>query len=69
MTWRRFQLLLCLIMVVVGVLRLASGNLIGAAIALALAAFFGSLAADFPLLSRARDLWRLASRHLFGKKD
>ena len=69
MTWRRFHLLLCLIMVVVAVLRLATGNLIGAAIALVLAAVFGAIAAEYPLLSKARDIWRLVHRHLLGKKD
>ena len=68
MTWRRFHLLLCLIMVVVGVLRLATGNIIGAAFALILAAVFGSIAAEYPLLSRLRDVWRLVRRHWPGGK-
>ncbi len=69
MTWRRFHLLLCLIMVGIGVLRLASGNFIGGVIALVLAAVFGSIAADYPLLSRLRGVWRLTRRHLPGGKD
>lgn len=61
MTWRRFHWLLCGLMVVVTVLRLMSGNIIGAAISLVLAALFGSIAADYPLwgrLKQARKLWR-----------
>ncbi len=69
MTWRRFHLVLCLIMVVVGVLRLASGNLIGAALALLLAAVFGSIATDYPLLTKSREAWRFVRRHWPGGKD
>ena len=67
MTWRRFHLVLCLIMVAVGVLRLAAGNIIGAAFALVLAAVFGSIAADYPLLPRLKDLSRLAYRRWRGR--
>jgi uncharacterized protein (DUF58 family) len=69
MTWRRFHLVLCLIMVVVGVLRLASGNLIGAALALLLAAVFGSIATNYPLFTKSREAWRFLRRHLTGGKD
>ena len=64
MTWRRFHLVLCLVMVVVFVLRLSSGNLIGALVAMALAALFGSIAFDYPLLSGLRRLWQLGRRVL-----
>ncbi len=69
MTWRRFHLVLCIIMVVIGVLRLATGNLVGAAFALVLAAIFGSIAAEYPLLSRLRDVWRFVHKHWLGSKQ
>jgi hypothetical protein len=67
MTWRRFHLLLCLIAVVVGVLRLVSGNIIGAVLAFVLAAVFGSIGADYPLLPRLHDLARMAYKRWRGK--
>ena len=68
MTWRRFHLFLCVVTVVVFVLRLMSGNVIGALFALVLAAIFASVAFDFPLLSRLRRTVRLVKRVLFGRK-
>ena len=59
MTWRRFHLLLCLVMVVVTLLRLASGNLIGAAVSALLAVVFGSIGLDYPLLAKLRGLIRI----------
>jgi len=63
-TWRRFHLLLCLVMVAIVVLRIVSGNLLGALLPLVLAAVFASVAFDFPLMSRARRVWRLLRRML-----
>jgi hypothetical protein len=49
-------------MAVVFVLRLLSGNVIGAIIPLVLAAVFASIAFDFPLISRVRRAWRMVRR-------
>ena len=65
MTWRRFHLVLCVICAVIAVLRIATGNYIGAIIPLVLAAIFGSIAADFPLLDRIRRIWRLGRKTFF----
>ena len=67
MTWRRFHLFLCLLMLVIFLLRLGTGNLIGAIFPLILAALFGSVAFDYPLLSRLRRLWGLGRRVLRRK--
>jgi hypothetical protein len=56
-TWRRFHLLLCLIMVAITVLRLLTGNLIGAIIPAILAVAFGSVAANYPITSILRRIW------------
>lgn len=60
-------------MVAVAVVRIATGNLIGALFALVLAVVFGSIGSDYPLLSRlaqcvrlVRRLWR---KILLGKKE
>jgi len=66
--WRRLHLVLCLLMVLVAVVRLATGHLVGAVVPFVLAAVFGSIAFDFPLLSRLRGLWRLLRRTVFRKK-
>lgn len=59
MSWRRLHLMLCLIVVVVAILRLATGNIIGAIIPIILALIFGSIAANYPIVSRIRRIWRL----------
>ena len=64
MTWRRFHLILFAVMVAIFLLRLATGNLIGAIIPLILAGFFGSVAFDYPVLSKLRRLWWVARRVL-----
>ena len=56
-TWRRFHLLLCLIMVAITILRLITGNLIGAIIPALLAVAFGSVAANYPITSVLRRIW------------
>ncbi|MFZ5786034.1 MAG: hypothetical protein ACOY3Y_06295 [Acidobacteriota bacterium] len=56
-TWRRFHLLLCLIMVAITLLRLITGNLIGAIIPALLAVAFGSVAANYPLTSVLKKIW------------
>lgn len=64
MTWRRFQWLLCALMAVIALLRLLTGNLLGALIPAALAVIFGALAADVPIWQRAKQLWGLVKRRL-----
>jgi hypothetical protein len=63
-TWRRFQLLLCLVMVAIAILRVITGNLIGAIIPALLAVVFGSIAADYPILSTVRRIWSRVRRLL-----
>jgi hypothetical protein len=55
-------------MVVIFVLRLLTGNIIGAILPLVLAAIFASVAFDFPLWSRLRKVFRLVRRVFFGSK-
>ncbi len=57
LTWRRFHLLLCLIMVAITILRLLTGNLIGAIIPAILAVAFGSVAANYPITTVLRRIW------------
>jgi hypothetical protein len=59
MTWRRLNLILFALTAVVGVLRLMTGNIIGAVISLALAAYFGSVAFEFPVIERAKQIWKI----------
>jgi hypothetical protein len=54
--------------VAIFVLRLVTGNIIGAILPLILAAVFASVAFDFPLLSRVRRVFRLIRRVFFGSK-
>ena len=65
MTWRRFHLVLCIVCAAVAVLRIATGNYIGAIIPIVLAAIFGSIAADYPLLDRVKRSWRLGRKTVF----
>ena len=62
MSWRRLHLVLCLIVIVVALLRLATGNLIGAIVPIILAVIFGSIAADYPLWPRLKKIWKLIRR-------
>jgi hypothetical protein len=62
MTWRRFQWLLCAAMAVIALLRLLTGNLLGALIPAILAVIFAALAADVPILQRAKQLWGAVRR-------
>lgn len=64
MSWRRLNLILFVLMVVVGVLRLFTGNLLGALIPLAVAVYCGSVAFDYPVVTRARQI----ARFLFRRK-
>ncbi len=64
MTWRRFQWLLCAAMAAIALLRVLTGNIVGALIPAALAVIFGALAADVPLWQRVRQLWGLVKRKL-----
>jgi len=59
MSWRKLHLILFALMAVVAFLRLMSGNILGALVPLVLAAVFGSIAFDYPLLARVRQLWKL----------
>jgi len=58
LTLRRLQIALCLVMVVVGVIRLLTGNLLGAVVPFVLAAVFASIALDYPVVSRLRQIGR-----------
>ncbi len=62
MTWRRFHMGLCIFMAVIALLRIVTGNLIGALIPGAMAVVFGSIAWDYPIFSRLRQIWRLVRR-------
>ncbi|MBW2734416.1 MAG: hypothetical protein JRH20_18670 [Deltaproteobacteria bacterium] len=59
MTWRNLCWTLFILSLVVGVLRLMTGNLLGAVITLALAAYLGSVVLDYPVLKRLKQLLRL----------
>lgn len=65
MNWRRFNLLIATLMLVIALVRLATGNLIGAIIPLVLAALSYTSATNYPLLERLRQIWRL----LGGRRD
>jgi hypothetical protein len=65
MTWRRLHWLLCLIAVVVAILRLASGNILGALLPIIMAVIFGSIAADYPLISRLQQIWRFLRKYIW----
>jgi hypothetical protein len=62
MSWRRLHLVLFLIVVVVAVIRIATGNLLGAIVPLIMAVIFGSIAMDYPLVTRLRKIWRAVRR-------
>ncbi len=64
MSWRRLNLILFILMVVVGVLRLFTGNIIGALIPLAIGVYCGSVAFDYPIWTRLRQI----SRFIFRRK-
>lgn len=66
MTWKRFHLLLCVLVAAIAVIRIVTGNYLGAIIPIILAVIFGSIAADFPILSRLRRIWRLIRKTFFG---
>jgi hypothetical protein len=51
-------------MAVIALLRLLTGNILGALIPAALAVVFGALAADVPIGQRAKQLWGLVKRRL-----
>jgi hypothetical protein len=59
MTWRRLHLILCLVLLLVSLFRLATGNFLGGLFTLGLAGLFGFIAADEPLRKRIRGLLRL----------
>lgn len=62
MSWRRFHLVLCLLMAFIAVMRAMTGNIIGAVVPAVLAVVFGSVAFDYPLIKRVRQLWALFRR-------
>jgi len=62
MSWRQLITLLALIVAVVAVLRLATGNIIGGLVSAAIAVVLWSWAADYPLLKRLRQVWRFIGR-------
>jgi hypothetical protein len=64
MTWKRFHLVLCIICAAVAVLRIVTGNYIGAIIPIVLAVVFGSIAMDYPIIKRIRQIWSLGRRTL-----
>lgn len=69
MTWRNLCWILFILFLVVGVLRLMAGNLIGAVITLALAAYFGSIVLDYPVLKRLKQLLKLLRWRKGKRKD
>jgi hypothetical protein len=62
MSWRRLNLILFILMVVVGVLRVFTGNIIGALIPLAIAVYCGSTAFDYPIWKRLKQIARFVFR-------
>lgn len=62
MDWRRLQLLLCLIIAGVAVIRFMTGNIVGGLVSAAIAVLLFSWTTGYPLASRARRLWRLLGR-------
>ncbi|MCK5800773.1 MAG: hypothetical protein KAI47_26480 [Deltaproteobacteria bacterium] len=62
------NLILFILTLVVGVLRLFSGNLIGALIPLAIAVYCGSIAFDYPTARRLKQLGGLLFRRRRKKK-
>lgn len=62
MTWRQLIFLLSIIVAVVAVLRLATGNIIGGVVSAGFALLLWSWAADYPLVKRLRQIWRLFNR-------
>ena len=65
MTWRRLHFVLFLITVVVALIRISTGNIVGAVFTILLALVFASVAFDFPLIDRLRTIWQLAKRYLW----
>ena len=68
MTWRKFHWLLFLVVVVVAIIRIMTGNLLGALVPIVMAIIFASIAADYPLVSRVKQTWSMARRLLGVKK-
>lgn len=62
MTWRRLQILLCLIIAAVAVIRFMTGNIIGGLLAAIVAALLFSWTTGYPLLGRLRAVARLVRR-------
>jgi hypothetical protein len=62
MTWRRLQLLLCLLIAAVAVIRFLTGNLIGGLITAAIAVLLFSWTTGYPLIGRLRRGWRFVRR-------
>lgn len=59
---RRLHWVLFAVAAIVAILRLLDGNLLGGLLAGVLAALFASIAADYPLARRAREVWRWLRR-------
>ena len=59
MNWRRIQVLLCIAIAVIAVLRFLSGNIIGGLVSAAIAVVLFSWTTKYPLVSRIRRAWRL----------
>ena len=65
MNWRRLQLLLCLVIAAVAVIRFVTGNIIGGLVSAVIAVLLYSWTTGYPLASRLRRALRvlgLASR-------
>lgn len=60
--WRKLHLVLCVVVVAIALIRLVTGNVLGAIIPIALALVFASIAFDYPLWQRLRRLGRLVTR-------
>ena len=60
--WRKLHLVLCVVVAAIALIRLVTGNVLGAIIPIALALVFASIAFDYPLWQRLRRLGRLVTR-------
>ena len=65
MSWRSLCWVLFILMLLVGLLRLMTGNLLGAFLPLVGAVYFGSIALDYPLVNRIKRIARLVWRFIW----
>lgn len=69
MSWRRLQILLCLIIAAVAVIRFMTGNIVGGLLSAIVAVLLFSWTTGYPLLGRLRRAWRLLRRVVGRRGD